>query len=119
VLWARSLAPASAPPYWLWEQLFRPDAVASLPLRLPGWLRSERSAPLFHPVAQGETTDPRSAGSASLKLLFQKPADEPAMASAREGRSSSSLADMRGPRTLRVKRVLRFSHSLSPNDATM
>jgi hypothetical protein len=30
-------------------------AVASLPLRLPGLLRSERSAPLFHPVAQGET----------------------------------------------------------------
>jgi AAA ATPase domain len=27
VLWARSLAPASAPPYWLWRQLFGPDAV--------------------------------------------------------------------------------------------
>jgi hypothetical protein len=119
VRWARSLAPASAPPHWLWEQLFRLDAVASLPLRLPGCLRSARSAPAFHPVAQGETTDPRSAGSASLKLLFQKPADELAMASAREGRSSSSLADMCGPRTLPVKRVLRFQHSLSPNDATM
>jgi hypothetical protein len=59
------------------------DAVASLPLRLPGWLRSERSAPLFHPVTHSETTDPRSAESASLKLLFQKPADEPVMASPR------------------------------------
>jgi hypothetical protein len=34
-------------------------------------------------VGQSETTDPRSAVSASLKLLFQKPADEPVMASPR------------------------------------
>ena len=27
MLWARSLAPASAPPYWLWRQLLGPDAV--------------------------------------------------------------------------------------------
>ena len=27
VLWARSPAPASAPPYWLWRQLFGTDAV--------------------------------------------------------------------------------------------
>jgi hypothetical protein len=83
VLLARSLAPASAPPYWLWEQLFGPDAVASLPLRSSGWLRSEKGGAPVPSVAQSETTDPRSAESASLKLLFQKPADEPVMASPR------------------------------------
>ena len=74
---------ASTPPYWLWEQLFGLDAVASLPLRSSGWLRSEKGGAPVPSVAQSETTDPRSAESASLKLLFQKPADEPVMASPR------------------------------------
>ena len=72
-------------------------------------IRKERAA--VPSVAQGEIYPPRSAGSASLKSLFQKSADEPAMVSAPEGRSSSSLADIRGGRTLPVKRVLRFQHS--------
>jgi hypothetical protein len=67
----------------LWEQLFGPDAVASLPLRSSGWLRSEKGGAPVPSVAQSETTDPRSAESASLKLLSQKPADESVMASPR------------------------------------
>jgi hypothetical protein len=81
--WRGRCRRASTPPYWLWEQLFGPDAVASLPLRSSGWLRSEKGGAPVPSVAQSETTDPRSAESASLKLLFQKPADEPVMASPR------------------------------------
>jgi hypothetical protein len=55
---------ASTPPYWLWEQLFGLDAVASLRMRSSGWLRSEKGGAAV-PSVQSETTDPRSAESAS------------------------------------------------------
>ena len=96
--------------------MLRGRIVAAAVARL-AQIRKERAA--VPSCCPGRDYRPRSAGSASLKSLFQKSADEPAMVSAPEGRSSSSLADMRGPRTLPVKRVLRFQHSLSPNDATM
>jgi hypothetical protein len=41
------------------------DAVASLRLRSSGWLRSEKGGAAVPSVAQSETTDPRSAESAS------------------------------------------------------
>jgi hypothetical protein len=117
VLSARSLAPASARPYWLWEQLFRAEAVASFPLRLPGWLRSERSArcSILLPEPRLPTLGP--------------PGHYLNCCSKAGGRASHGVSTLRAflvfarrharPSHVAVKRVLRFQHSPSPDDATM
>jgi hypothetical protein len=52
VLWARSLAPASAPPYWLWEQLFGPRRgriLAAAVVRLAQIRKGRRRCPICCP----------------------------------------------------------------------
>jgi DNA-binding CsgD family transcriptional regulator/tetratricopeptide (TPR) repeat protein len=71
VLWARSLAPSSAPPYWLWRQLFGPDAVTGA-VQVGGRLA------LFERLA-GRLIETAAAGGAVMVVDDIHWADEPSL----------------------------------------
>jgi DNA-binding CsgD family transcriptional regulator len=78
VLWARSLPPASGPPYWLWRQLFRPDAVAG-PGPVPvGTVPVGDRVVLFERLA-GRLIETAAAGGAVLVVDDIHWADEPSL----------------------------------------
>ena len=82
VLWARSLAPASAPPYWLWRQLFGTDVVTG-PVPVTGSVpvgtvpEGDRAA-LFERLA-GRLIEAAAAGGAVMVVDDIHWADEPSL----------------------------------------
>ena len=82
VLWARSLAPGSAPPYWLWRQLFGTDVVTgpvpvtgSLPV---GTVPAGDRVALFERLA-GRLIETAAAGGAVMVVDDIHWADEPSL----------------------------------------
>ena len=83
VLWARSLAPGEYATVLAMGAAIRARRgriLAAAVVRLAQIRKGRRPCPICCPERDYR---PRSAESASLKLLFQKPADEPVMASPR------------------------------------
>ncbi|HEX6756812.1 MAG TPA: AAA family ATPase [Propionibacteriaceae bacterium] len=82
VLWARSPAPASAPPYWLWRQLFGTDAVIGpVPVAGPvpvGTVPAGDRVALFERLA-GRLIETAAVGGAVMVVDDIHWADEPSL----------------------------------------